>query len=63
MLWLFLLSCSLVLSNSGQTVNGEWLDPFDMLNYEARTKTMKNSEVGQRGMFVKSNFFETTYFF
>ncbi|XP_078790740.1 uncharacterized protein LOC144996414 isoform X1 [Oryzias latipes] len=44
MLWLFLLSCSLVLSNSGQTVNGEWLDPFDMLNYEARTKTMKNSE-------------------
>uniref|UniRef100_H2LN27 Chloride channel CLIC-like protein 1 n=1 Tax=Oryzias latipes TaxID=8090 RepID=H2LN27_ORYLA len=44
MLWLVLLSCSLVLSNMGQPVNREWVDPFDMLNYDPSTKTMKNSE-------------------
>uniref|UniRef100_A0A8C7XND3 Chloride channel CLIC-like protein 1 n=1 Tax=Oryzias sinensis TaxID=183150 RepID=A0A8C7XND3_9TELE len=44
MLWLVLLSCSLVLSNMGHPVNGEWVDPFDMLNYDPSTKTMKNSE-------------------
>uniref|UniRef100_A0A3B3ICK4 Chloride channel CLIC-like protein 1 n=1 Tax=Oryzias latipes TaxID=8090 RepID=A0A3B3ICK4_ORYLA len=49
MLWLVLLSCSLVLSNMGQPVNREWVDPFDMLNYDPSTKTMKNSESQTNG--------------
>ena len=48
MLLVFLM-CSLTLSAVGQQMDDDWLDPYDMLNYDASTKTMKKpSEVGPR---------------
>ncbi|XP_041862972.1 chloride channel CLIC-like protein 1 isoform X2 [Melanotaenia boesemani] len=33
--------CSLLLSTVGKEVEDDWLDPYDMLNYDASTKTMR----------------------
>ncbi|XP_010865338.2 chloride channel CLIC-like protein 1 isoform X3 [Esox lucius] len=33
--------CSLLLVAQGQMDNDEWIDPYDMLNYDASTKTMR----------------------
>lgn len=41
MLLLLVLVCSLSLSAVGQQDNDEWLDPFDMLNYDASNKRMR----------------------
>ncbi|XP_069550843.1 chloride channel CLIC-like protein 1 isoform X2 [Brachyistius frenatus] len=38
---LVVLVCSLSLSAAGQQVDDEWLDPYDMLNYDASTKRMR----------------------
>uniref|UniRef100_A0A3Q3GS59 Chloride channel CLIC-like protein 1 n=1 Tax=Labrus bergylta TaxID=56723 RepID=A0A3Q3GS59_9LABR len=39
--------CSLILSATGQHVEDDWIDPYDMLNYDASSKTMrKPAEVG-----------------
>ncbi|CAJ1060682.1 chloride channel CLIC-like protein 1 [Xyrichtys novacula] len=38
---LVVLVCSLALSVSGQHVEDDWIDPYDMLNYDASTKTMR----------------------
>ncbi|KAM7409487.1 hypothetical protein PAMA_001122 [Pampus argenteus] len=38
---LILLVCSLTLAASGQQ-DDDWIDPYDMLNYDASTKTMRN---------------------
>lgn len=35
------LICSLTLAASGQRAEDEWIDPYDMLNYDASTKTMR----------------------
>lgn len=35
------LVCSLLLVAKGQ--DEEWIDPYDMLNYDASTKTMKKT--------------------
>ncbi|KAJ8376165.1 hypothetical protein SKAU_G00067450 [Synaphobranchus kaupii] len=35
--------CSLVLAVHGQVDEDEWIDPTDMLNYDASTKTMRKS--------------------
>uniref|UniRef100_A0A3B3TQH4 Chloride channel CLIC-like protein 1 n=1 Tax=Poecilia latipinna TaxID=48699 RepID=A0A3B3TQH4_9TELE len=40
MLFLLLL-CYLSLSARGQEADDDWLDPYDMLNYDSSTKTMK----------------------
>ncbi len=40
--------CSLALAVTGQPVDDDWIDPYDMLNYDASTKTMrKPAEVGK----------------
>ncbi|XP_029596650.1 uncharacterized protein LOC115179355 [Salmo trutta] len=40
--------CSLLLVAQGQVDDEEWIDPYDMLNYEPSTKTMrKTAEVSQ----------------
>uniref|UniRef100_A0A3Q2QFZ2 Chloride channel CLIC-like protein 1 n=1 Tax=Fundulus heteroclitus TaxID=8078 RepID=A0A3Q2QFZ2_FUNHE len=45
---LLLLLCCLSLSAWGQHDDGDWVDPYDMINYDSSTKTMrKPSEVGQ----------------
>ncbi|KAM7013081.1 chloride channel CLIC-like protein 1 [Tautogolabrus adspersus] len=36
-----ILLCSLILSATGQLVEDDWIDPYDMLNYDASTKTMR----------------------
>lgn len=41
MLFLFLVS-SLTLTATGQDAEDEWIDPYDMLNYEPSTKSMRN---------------------
>lgn len=38
---LLVLVCSLSLAAMGQRVEDDWIDPYDMLNYDATTKTMK----------------------
>uniref|UniRef100_A0A3P9NDE0 Chloride channel CLIC-like protein 1 n=1 Tax=Poecilia reticulata TaxID=8081 RepID=A0A3P9NDE0_POERE len=38
---LLLLLCYLSLSARGQEADDDWLDPYDMLNYDSSTKTMK----------------------
>ncbi|XP_010745356.3 chloride channel CLIC-like protein 1 isoform X2 [Larimichthys crocea] len=38
---LLLLVCSLSLAATGQKEEDDWIDPYDMLNYDASTKTMK----------------------
>lgn len=38
---LIVLVWSLVLSVSGQQAEDDWIDPYDMLNYDASTKTMR----------------------
>lgn len=38
---LIVLLCSLSLSAGGQQLDDDWLDPYDMLNYDASTKTMR----------------------
>ncbi|XP_051232353.1 chloride channel CLIC-like protein 1 isoform X2 [Dicentrarchus labrax] len=38
---LSVLVCSFLLAATGQQVDDEWIDPYDMLNYDATTKTMK----------------------
>lgn len=38
---LFVLACSLLLSAAGEQGNDDWIDPFDMLNYDSSTKTMR----------------------
>ena len=44
---LIVLVCSLALSATGQQEQEDWIDPYDMLNYDASTKTMrKPAEVG-----------------
>lgn len=44
---LIVLVCSLTLAASGQQGDEDWIDPYDMLNYDASTKTMrKPAEVG-----------------
>ncbi|KAF7202355.1 chloride channel CLIC-like protein 1 [Nothobranchius furzeri] len=35
------LLCSLFLSAVGQQMHDEWLDPYDMLNYDPGTKSMR----------------------
>lgn len=35
------LVCSLSLTASGQPPDDDWIDPYDMLNYDASTKTMR----------------------
>lgn len=37
---LIVLVCSMALSALGQ-VEDDWIDPYDMLNYDATTKTMR----------------------
>lgn len=42
------LICSLTLAATGQQVEDDWIDPYDMLNYDPSTKTMrKPAEVGR----------------
>ncbi|GAA6214138.1 chloride channel CLIC-like protein 1 isoform X2 [Lates japonicus] len=36
-----LLWCILLLGVTGQQVDDDWVDPYDMLNYDASTKTMR----------------------
>uniref|UniRef100_UPI0037E99999 chloride channel CLIC-like protein 1 n=1 Tax=Semicossyphus pulcher TaxID=241346 RepID=UPI0037E99999 len=36
-----ILVCSLSLSATGQHADEDWIDPYDMLNYDASTKTMR----------------------
>lgn len=36
-----LLICTLALAATGQHGDDDWIDPYDMLNYDASTKTMK----------------------
>uniref|UniRef100_A0A4W6FC45 Chloride channel CLIC-like protein 1 n=1 Tax=Lates calcarifer TaxID=8187 RepID=A0A4W6FC45_LATCA len=36
-----LLLCILLLGVTGQQVDEDWVDPYDMLNYDASTKTMR----------------------
>lgn len=44
---LVVLVCSLSLAATGQEADNDWIDPHDMLNYDASTKTMrKPAEVG-----------------
>ncbi|XP_035997055.1 chloride channel CLIC-like protein 1 isoform X2 [Fundulus heteroclitus] len=38
---LLLLLCCLSLSARGQQDDGDWLDPYDMINYDSSTKTMR----------------------
>ncbi|KAM9761897.1 chloride channel CLIC-like protein 1 isoform 2-T2 [Menidia menidia] len=38
---LVVLVCSSLLCAAGQEVDHDWLDPYDMLNYDANTKTMR----------------------
>lgn len=38
---LIVLVCSLSLAVTGQLQDDEWIDPYDMLNYDASTKTMR----------------------
>ncbi|XP_034566497.1 chloride channel CLIC-like protein 1 [Notolabrus celidotus] len=38
---LIVLVLSLALSAAGQHVEDDWIDPYDMLNYDASTKTMR----------------------
>uniref|UniRef100_A0A3Q0S402 Chloride channel CLIC-like protein 1 n=1 Tax=Amphilophus citrinellus TaxID=61819 RepID=A0A3Q0S402_AMPCI len=38
---LIVLLCTLSLTTMGQEVENEWLDPYDMLNYDPITQTMK----------------------
>ncbi|XP_062279437.1 chloride channel CLIC-like protein 1 isoform X1 [Scomber scombrus] len=38
---LIVLVCSLALSATGQQGQEDWIDPYDMLNYDASTKTMR----------------------
>ncbi|KAM9357700.1 chloride channel CLIC-like protein 1 [Symphorus nematophorus] len=38
---LIVLVCSLSLAATGQQVQDDWIDPYDMLNYDASTKTMR----------------------
>ncbi|XP_043985431.1 chloride channel CLIC-like protein 1 [Gambusia affinis] len=40
---LLLLLCYLSLSARCQEADGDWLDPYDMLNYDSSTKTMKKT--------------------
>lgn len=35
------LICSLSLAATGQQVDDDWIDPYDMLNYDASTKSMR----------------------
>lgn len=46
MFWVVLVS--LALTAMGEHVDDDdWIDPYDMINYDSSTKTMKNpSEVG-----------------
>ncbi|KAK1897337.1 Chloride channel CLIC-like protein 1 [Dissostichus eleginoides] len=41
---LMVLVVSLFLSGSAQEADNDWIDPFDMLNYDASTKTMRQPE-------------------
>ncbi|XP_047444090.1 chloride channel CLIC-like protein 1 isoform X2 [Mugil cephalus] len=45
---LFVVVCGLSLSVMGQQVDQEWLDPYDMLNYDASTKTMRKPAEPER---------------
>ncbi|XP_034737820.1 chloride channel CLIC-like protein 1 [Etheostoma cragini] len=38
---LIVLVCSLALAATEQEVDDDWIDPYDMLNYDAGTKTMR----------------------
>ncbi|XP_059198067.1 chloride channel CLIC-like protein 1 isoform X2 [Centropristis striata] len=38
---LIVLVCSLSLAATGQEEDNDWIDPYDMLNYDASTKTMR----------------------
>uniref|UniRef100_A0A3B4ZN31 Chloride channel CLIC-like protein 1 n=1 Tax=Stegastes partitus TaxID=144197 RepID=A0A3B4ZN31_9TELE len=46
---LIVLVCSLLLSAAGQQMDDEWLDPYDMLNYDPGTQKMrKPAEIAQQ---------------
>ncbi|XP_031720086.1 chloride channel CLIC-like protein 1 isoform X1 [Anarrhichthys ocellatus] len=38
---LVVLVCSLSLAATGQEADNDWIDPYDMINYDASTKTMR----------------------
>ncbi|KAF7665918.1 hypothetical protein LDENG_00126960 [Lucifuga dentata] len=40
-MYLIVLACSLLLVTTGQQ-DDEWIDPYDMLNYDSSTKSMRN---------------------
>ncbi|KAM6938689.1 chloride channel CLIC-like protein 1 [Lycodopsis pacificus] len=40
---LVILVCSLSLATTGQEADNDWIDPYDMLNYDPSTKTTRNS--------------------
>ncbi|XP_023255827.1 chloride channel CLIC-like protein 1 isoform X1 [Seriola lalandi dorsalis] len=40
-MFLSVLVCCLSLAAVGQQVNDDWVDPYDMLNYDSSTKTMR----------------------
>ncbi|XP_010767988.1 chloride channel CLIC-like protein 1 [Notothenia coriiceps] len=40
-MFLVVLVVSLFLSGSAQEADNDWIDPFDMLNYDSSTKTMR----------------------
>ncbi|XP_034386125.1 chloride channel CLIC-like protein 1 isoform X2 [Cyclopterus lumpus] len=40
---LVILVGSLSLASTGQELDNDWIDPYDMLNYDASTKTMRKS--------------------
>ncbi|XP_042273798.1 chloride channel CLIC-like protein 1 isoform X2 [Thunnus maccoyii] len=40
-MFLVLLVCTLALAATGQQEDEDWIDPYDMLNYDASTKTMR----------------------
>lgn len=50
---LIVLVCSLTLAATDQKVEDDWIDPYDMLNYDSSTKTMrKPAEVGEFKSFM-----------
>lgn len=53
---LVVLACSLTLAVTGQQVEDDWIDPYDMLKYDPSTKTMRKATEVRRIVYVCSCF-------
>lgn len=49
---LIVLACSLTLAVTGQQVEDDWIDPYDMLKYDPSTKTMRKATEVRRIVYV-----------